>query len=116
MKKSITIAALIGTAMLVHAEIKEVKINGSFESLDSKNMPAKWENNQVFKAEENLKAKSLKVYADTYRPKVAVRTSMSDYRRESWLLNLPLYAISQLLEECKAFQTAAVVDKIQSEV
>ncbi|MGE4565147.1 MAG: ATP-binding protein [Victivallaceae bacterium] len=68
------------------------------------------------KAEENLKAKSLKVYADTYRPKVAVRTSMSDYRRESWLLNLPLYAISQLLEECKEFQTAAAGDKGQSEV
>lgn len=48
------------------------------------------------KAEENLQAKSLKVYCDKYKPGIAVRTSMSDYRKESWLINLPLYAINQL--------------------
>ena len=46
------------------------------------------------KAEENLKAKSLKVYVDKYKPQYALRTSMSDYRAESWLINMPLYAIS----------------------
>ena len=35
MKKSITIAALIGTAMLAVADVKELQINGSFESLDN---------------------------------------------------------------------------------
>ena len=45
------------------------------------------------KAEVNLQAKSLKVYRDKYQPKLSVRTSMSDYKREDWLLNLPLWAV-----------------------
>jgi predicted AAA+ superfamily ATPase len=45
------------------------------------------------KAEENLQAKSLKVYCEKYRPERAVRTSMSDFREESWLVNIPLYAL-----------------------
>nr|WP_255695529.1 DUF4143 domain-containing protein [Pedobacter sp. MC2016-14] len=48
------------------------------------------------KAEENLKAKSLKVFCQKYNPETAVRTSMSDYRKEDWLINLPLYAISEI--------------------
>ena len=55
------------------------------------------------KAEENLKAKSLKVYSDKYTPAIAIRTSMSDYRHDDWLLNLPLYGISQILTECEKF-------------
>jgi predicted AAA+ superfamily ATPase len=45
------------------------------------------------KAEENLQSKSLKVYHAKYDPPVCLRTSMRDYRRESWLINIPLYAI-----------------------
>ncbi|MFM2393209.1 MAG: hypothetical protein RLZZ546_1191 [Bacteroidota bacterium] len=45
------------------------------------------------KAEENLQAKSLKVYAEKYEPKLCIRTSMSPYREEEWLTNIPLYAI-----------------------
>lgn len=45
------------------------------------------------KAETNLQAKSLKVYRDKYNPKLSIRTSMADYKKENWLLNLPLYAI-----------------------
>ena len=48
------------------------------------------------KAEENLKAKSLKIYYQKFNPENAIRTSMSDYRKEEWFTNLPLYAISQL--------------------
>lgn len=48
------------------------------------------------KAEENLQAKSLKVYVEKFNPKMAVRTSMSDFRKQDWLTNLPLYAISEL--------------------
>jgi predicted AAA+ superfamily ATPase len=48
------------------------------------------------KAEENLKAKSLRSYVERFAPKRCVRTSMSDYQAESWLVNLPLYAVSQL--------------------
>jgi predicted AAA+ superfamily ATPase len=50
------------------------------------------------KAEENLKSKSLKVYAEKYAPKTAIRTSMNKYRKESWLTNIPLYAISQIID------------------
>ena len=45
------------------------------------------------KAEQNLQAKSLKVYRDRFQPKFSIRTSMADFKRESWLLNLPLWAI-----------------------
>ena len=45
------------------------------------------------KAEENLRAKSLRVYNEKYKPNLSVRTSMSGYRRDNWLLNIPLYFI-----------------------
>jgi len=45
------------------------------------------------KAEENLKAKSLKVFVDKYSNTEAIRCSMSKYRSENWLTNIPLYAI-----------------------
>jgi hypothetical protein len=50
------------------------------------------------KAEVNLKAKSLKTYREKYSPELAVRTSMADYKKEDGLLNLPLYAIEQLIQ------------------
>ncbi|EGV38083.1 ATP-binding protein [Neisseria weaveri] len=43
------------------------------------------------KAEENLKAKSLKVYVEQFQPEQAVRFSMADYREQDWLVNMPLY-------------------------
>lgn len=49
------------------------------------------------KAAENLKSKSLAAFRAKFQPPVSVRLSMSDFRRESWMVNLPLYAISQLL-------------------
>jgi len=48
------------------------------------------------KAAENLQAKSLKSYCQKYEPKYAIRTSMSDYRQEEWLTNVPLYAVNVL--------------------
>ena len=48
------------------------------------------------KAEENLQAKSLKTFCQKYSPQTAIRTSMSDFRKEDWLTNLPLYAIGEL--------------------
>jgi hypothetical protein len=48
------------------------------------------------KAAENLQAKSLKSFKGRYPDSIAVRTSMSDYREEDWLLNVPLYAINYL--------------------
>lgn len=45
------------------------------------------------KAEVNLKAKSLKTYREKFSLAISVRTSMADYRKEDWLVNLPLYAV-----------------------
>ncbi len=50
------------------------------------------------KAETNLKAKSLKAYREKFSPRLSLRTSMSDYKREDWILNIPLYMISELLK------------------
>ena len=48
------------------------------------------------KAEVNLKAKSLKTYREKFSPEISVRTSMTDFKKEDWLINLPLYAIEQI--------------------
>jgi predicted AAA+ superfamily ATPase len=48
------------------------------------------------KATENLQAKSLRVYRDKFSPPRSYRTSLSPYREESWLTNIPLYALSAL--------------------
>ena len=48
------------------------------------------------KAEVNLRAKSLKSYVERFAPSTAIRASMSDYKIEEWLVNLPLYAIENL--------------------
>lgn len=48
------------------------------------------------KAEENLQAKSLKVFREKFNPGISVRTSMSDLRLQDQLMNLPLYAVSQM--------------------
>lgn len=45
------------------------------------------------KAEENLKAKSLRMYVEQYQAPHALRLSMADFREQDWLTNLPLYAI-----------------------
>lgn len=48
------------------------------------------------KAETNLKAKSLKTYYEKFSPEISIRTSMMDYKKEEWLINLPLWAINTL--------------------
>jgi uncharacterized protein len=48
------------------------------------------------KAEENLKAKRLKVFVEKYPTATAVRSSMSRYRAQERMLNWPLYGIGLL--------------------
>jgi len=45
------------------------------------------------KSSENLKAKSFRLFCDKYKPSKAIRTSLSDYKEESWMENVPLYAV-----------------------
>lgn len=52
------------------------------------------------KAEENLRARSLRAFWEKYSPEVSVRISMSDYRREEWMVNLPLYCVNGIQSLC----------------
>lgn len=53
------------------------------------------------KAEENLQAKSLKVFMQKYKIENAVRVSMSGFREQDWLINFPLYNIGCLNQYLK---------------
>ena len=46
------------------------------------------------KSGENLKAKSFRLFCEKYNPSKAIWTSLSDYKEESWMANVPLYAIA----------------------
>ena len=48
------------------------------------------------KSEENLQSKSLKAFHGDYPAIRCLRTSLSDYREQEWMENIPLYAISSL--------------------
>ena len=48
------------------------------------------------KSEENLQAKSLKAFVEKYKTTKNIRTSMSNYREEEWLINIPLYSIGNI--------------------
>ena len=48
------------------------------------------------KAEANLQSKSLKAYCDKYKPELAYRFSMKDYEKQSWMTNIPLYAVCKI--------------------
>lgn len=48
------------------------------------------------KAEENLRARSLRSYCEKYHPELAIRFSMSDFRRQDWMVNVPLYEVCRL--------------------
>jgi predicted AAA+ superfamily ATPase len=48
------------------------------------------------KAEQNLRSKSLKYYYEKFKPPSAVRTSISGAADESWMVNIPIWAIGSL--------------------
>lgn len=50
------------------------------------------------KAEENLRAKSLSAFVARYPSLHALRLSMSDYRDQDWMTNVPLYAVRNITE------------------
>ena len=48
------------------------------------------------KAEENLRAKSLRSFKDAHPEVRSVRFSLSGYREQDWMRNVPLYAMSNM--------------------
>ena len=51
------------------------------------------------KSEVNLRSKSLKTYVEKFKTRISIRASMMDYKKESWILNLPLYVIENFVHE-----------------
>ncbi|MBQ9198762.1 MAG: ATP-binding protein [Lachnospiraceae bacterium] len=49
------------------------------------------------KAEENLNSKSLKAFVDKYSPDISVRFSMKNYIEQDWLVNIPLWEVSEIV-------------------
>ena len=50
------------------------------------------------KAEQNLRARSLRAFCDKYKPGMAIRSSMSNYKQEDWLTTVPLYMLAEYLK------------------
>jgi hypothetical protein len=51
------------------------------------------------KSGENLKARSFRLYCEKYNPKTAIRSSLSDFKNESWLINVPLYSLGEYIKQ-----------------
>ena len=48
------------------------------------------------KAETNIHSQSLKAYCDKFHPEEAVRFSTLKYKKQEWMVNIPLYAVCNL--------------------
>ncbi len=49
------------------------------------------------KSGTNIRAVSFKFFCEKYKPAKAIRTSLTDYKDEKWMINIPLYAINSIL-------------------
>jgi uncharacterized protein len=49
------------------------------------------------KSSDNVRSRSLSVYAKTYEPKVCIRASLLPYRHQQWMENIPLYSLGAWL-------------------
>jgi predicted AAA+ superfamily ATPase len=45
------------------------------------------------KSGTNLQSVSFKLFCEKYKPAKAIRTSLADYKEETWMTNVPLYAM-----------------------
>ena len=50
------------------------------------------------KAVENLRARSLRAFKEKYQPEIAIRSSMSNYREQKWMTNVPLFMLVNYLK------------------
>lgn len=50
------------------------------------------------KAAENVKSRSLRVYVDKYKPKLAIRASLKNFEKQDYFENVPLYGFFQWLK------------------
>jgi uncharacterized protein len=47
------------------------------------------------KSGETLRAKSFRLFCEKYEPVKAIRASLTNFKEEEWLTNVPLYAIGE---------------------
>ena len=45
------------------------------------------------KSGENLRSKSFKLFCEKFKPERAFRASLASYKKEEWMVNIPLYGI-----------------------
>ncbi len=48
------------------------------------------------KSGESLKSNSFRLFCQKNNPEKAIRTSLSDYKKETWMTNIPLYAVNSI--------------------
>ena len=60
----------------------------------------------VVKSGNSSKKKSLKVYGDIYNPKILIRSSPMNLRKDGDILNCPLYLIEELRSLIAKAQTS----------
>ena len=48
------------------------------------------------KASTNVRSQSLKTFYEKYNPKLSVRFSLLPYCDQSWMINIPLFAVCNL--------------------
>ncbi len=51
------------------------------------------------KSSENLRSKSFKLFCEKYTPKIALRTSLTDFKEETWMTNVPLYGVCNFIDK-----------------
>jgi predicted AAA+ superfamily ATPase len=54
------------------------------------------------KSSDNVRSRSLSVYAKSNNPEICVRASLLPYRHQQWMENIPLYSLGAWLKKSKA--------------
>ena len=81
------LAAIRSTSVFYYSNDAKLEIDFLIQQ-DSEIIPIE------VKAEENLRSKSLSTFVASHPGMHGLRFSMSDYREQDWMTNIPLYAIS----------------------
>jgi predicted AAA+ superfamily ATPase len=51
------------------------------------------------KSAENVKSRSLRVYFDKFHPKLSIRTSLSGFKQQEWMENIPMYCFHRWVKQ-----------------
>lgn len=51
------------------------------------------------KSAENVKSRSLRVYFDKFHPQLSIRTSLSGFKKQEWMENIPLYCFHRWVKQ-----------------